>query len=184
MSATTKPRGQPAPVKRTAARSSRSKTASAAHQTVRVEVLRKFREVFSAVRFHFDEVSKQLGVTGTELWAMWELQQNPSQRVSDLAARLSVRQSTVSNLIERLENLGLATRVREDADRRVVRLKLTAEGRKTLRRAPAPARGVLPDALEQLTQADLERLRDALGMLLSQIATRVPGAEKTPLSEL
>lgn len=182
MSDATKPRRRPAAAKRTAA--GRTRTAQATHQAIRVEVLQKFREVFSAVRFHFDEVSKQLGVTGTELWAMWELQQNPSQRVSDLAARLSVRQSTVSNLIERLENLGLAARLREDEDRRVVRLKLTAEGRKTLGRAPAPARGVLPDALEQLAQQDLERLRDALAMLLSQIATRVPGADQTPLSEL
>lgn len=184
MSEPTRPRGRSASATRGAAGKRRTPAASAAHQSVRVEVLQKFREVFSAVRFHFDEVSKQLGVTGTELWAMWELQQNPSQRVSDLAARLSVRQSTVSNLIERLENLGLASRVREDADRRVVRLKLTAEGRRILRRAPAPARGVLPDALEQLAQQDLERLRDALGMLLSQIATRVPGADKTPLSDL
>ena len=167
-------------------RRARPKAAAAAAplDALRLEVLGKFREVYLAARTHFDAVSQTLGVSGTELWAMWELQQRPDQRVSDLAVRLNVRQSTVSNLVERLSRTGLLSRIRADPDRRVVRLRLTRSGGRLLAGAPQPAQGVLQTALEQLSERDVKRLRDALTVLVSQMEKRVRGAGKVPLTHM
>jgi DNA-binding MarR family transcriptional regulator len=151
---------------------------------LRLEVLGRFREIFLAVRTHYDTVSQTLGVTGTELWALWELQQRPRQRVTDLAERLYVRQSTVSNLVERLVNGGLLARVRKDADRRVVRLQLTAKGSRLLAQAPEPAPGVLHNALAQLGARDLQRLKSGLDALVLQMEKRIRGGTKVPLAQI
>src|ERR1700693_3808726 len=79
-------------------------------------VLGKFREVFRAAKLHFGSVHKSVGVSGAQLWALSELHEQPGLRVSHLAARLSLRQSTVSNMIEQLARAKHLKRERSDRD--------------------------------------------------------------------
>ena len=147
-------------------------------------VLGKFREVFRAAKVHFGTVHKSVGVSGAQLWALWELHREPGLRVTELASRLSLRQSTVSNLIEQLAKANHLKRKRNDSDQRVVRLYLTPSGRKLVEKAPQPARGVLPDALERLDASALKKLDAQLIALLSAMKVRVPGASKTHLEDI
>jgi DNA-binding MarR family transcriptional regulator len=105
-------------------------------------------------------------------------------RVSELAALLSLRQSTVSNLIEGLGQTRLVSRKRNDPDGRVVRLYLTRAGQKVVASAPRSARGVLPDALERLSAQELRRLHAQLDRLLGAMAPRASGAAKARLQNV
>ena len=181
------PRSKPAARTSGQSRSASRRAAAAAvgpHTALSLEVLGQFRNVFRAARLHFSRVSHATGLSGTEVWALWELHQRPNQRVSDLAARLSVRQSSVSNLVEHLSREGLLVRRHDDPDRRVVRLALTRAGRRLLVEAPHPARGILPDALEQLSNEELLQLHEALSRLMQRLAARSPGAARIPLGEM
>lgn len=149
-----------------------------------LQVLGKFREVFRAAKVHFGSVQKSVGVSGAQLWALWELHEQPGLRVSELAARLSLRQSTVSNLVEQLARANHLTRERTDADLRAVRLYLTKSGKRVIKAAPQPARGVLPDALESLKAKDLKQLDAQLAELLHAMKVRAPGASKTHLEDI
>jgi DNA-binding MarR family transcriptional regulator len=149
-----------------------------------LQVLGKFREVFRAAKLHFGSVQKSVGVSGAQLWALWELKQQPGLRVSELAARLSLRPSTVSNLIDQLAKAKHLKRERSDSDLRAVRLDLTRSGERVVRTAPQPARGVLPDALESLKAMDLKDLDTQLTGLLHAMKIRAPGASKTHLEEI
>ena len=149
-----------------------------------LEVLGKFREVFRAAKVHFGSVQKSVGVSGAQLWALWELQQQPGLRVSALAARLSLRQSTVSNLIDQLARAKHLRRERSESDLRAVRLYLTRSGEKIVRTAPQPARGVLPDALESLKAKDLKELDVRLAEVLRAMKVRAPGASQTHLEDI
>ena len=149
-----------------------------------LQVLGKFREVFRAAKVHFGSVQKSVGVSGAQLWALWELSEQPGLRVSELAARLSLRQSTVSNLIDQLARANHLRRERTDSDLRAVRLYLTRSGERIIRTAPQPARGVLPDALESLRAKDLRELDAQLNGLLRAMKVRAPGASKTHLEEI
>jgi DNA-binding MarR family transcriptional regulator len=148
------------------------------------EVLGRFREVFRAAKLHFAAVQKIAGVSGAQLWALSEINAQPGLRVSDLTQKMSLHQSTVSNLVEKLDSVGLLRRVREDGDNRVVRLQLTSAGKKVVARAPEPARGVLPDALEQLDERSLKKLSSSLESLVKQMKVRAPGATKTHLENI
>jgi DNA-binding MarR family transcriptional regulator len=149
-----------------------------------LQVLGKFREVFRAAKVHFGSVQKSVGVSGAQLWALWELHEQPGLRVSELAARLSLRQSTVSNMIEQLARAKHLTRERADSDLRAVRLYLTTSGKRVVRTAPEPARGVLPDALESLKAKDLKELDAQLTELIRAMKVRAPGASKTHLEDI
>jgi len=162
----------------------RGKAPAAGNGELALQVLGKFREVFRAAKLHFGSVQKSVGVSGAQLWALWELREQPGMRVSELAARLSLRQSTVSNLIEQLAKAKHLKRERSDSDLRAVRLYLTRSGERVVRTAPQPARGVLPDALESLKAGDLKELDERLAGLLHAMKVRAPGASKTHLEDI
>jgi MarR family transcriptional regulator, organic hydroperoxide resistance regulator len=143
------------------------------HNGLALEVLGKFRQIFRASKLPASS-ARPAGVTAAELWALWELQRHPGARVSDLTALMSLRQSTVSNLVERLAQARLLTRRRNDRDRRVVRLYLTRTGEKVIGRTTDAARGALPDALERLTAEELRHLDANLSRLLGAMSRRIP----------
>lgn len=170
-------------------RKSNSSTASAANKAsanseLAIKVLAQFREVFRAAKLHFAAVQRNAGVSGAQLWALWELHEQPGLRVSELTHKMSLHQSTVSNLVDKLSGAGLVRRMRESTDRRAVRLQLTSAGRKVIARAPKPARGVLPDALTKLEKRELVKMYGSLETLIKKMKVRAPGASKTHLENI
>lgn len=148
------------------------------------DVLRQFRVIFRSVKKHFQVIERECGIGGSQLWALATIAQNPGIRVTDLARRLSIHQSTASNLVENLVRLGLAERMRDEADQRVVRLGATGPGNALVSKAPRPLIGVLPDALSRLEERELERLHSALAGLLGVMRVRDERAMHTPLADM
>lgn len=130
-------------------------------------VLRQFRLAFNAVKTHFQQLEKSVGLGGAQLWALHVVQQTPDLGVNDLAQALQVRQPTASNLVRSLAEQGLLEVRRQGTDRRAVQLRVLPAGVRLLRRAPGPVAGVLPQALASLDQATLQRLEQDLGKLIS-----------------
>jgi DNA-binding MarR family transcriptional regulator len=73
--------------------------------------------------------------------------------VSELAERLQLAQSTVTELVTRAEQSGLVERERSESDGRVAHLRLTQEGERRLARA---VRG------HELERRELRRMLDEL----------------------
>lgn len=157
--------------------------AEARHQEAAARVLRQFRQVFNAVRTHFQQVEKTAGVGGAQLWALSIVQARPGLGVGELAAAMDVHQSTASNLVRALVERGLMRIERSDRDRRASHLYLLAAGTRVLKKAPAPFSGVLPDALASLDDATLRRLQRDLSALLA-VLDADQRAARTPLAEL
>lgn len=155
-----------------------------AREQIEATVLRQFRVVFRSVKKHFQWVEDRCGVSGAQLWAMAKIGQAPGLRVSELAQALSIHLSTASNLLDRLEKLGLVRRERLASDQRIVALHLTAAGSKIVARAPEPFQGVLPDALAGLPEPVLRGLHDHLATLVDFMKVRDATGNDTPLSEL
>jgi len=129
-------------------------------------VLRQMRVVFNAVKTHFQQAERQSGVGGAQVWALSVIRDRPGLGITDLAAVLSVRQPTASNLVKSLVQQSLVDARRDGPDRRSVQLHVRPEGRRLLRRMPGPFAGVLPDALAGLDADTLHRLEADLGLLI------------------
>ena len=108
-----------------------------------------------------------LGLTYPQYLVMLALWEEDDRTVSDLGARLSLDSGTLTPLLKRLEASGLIARLRDAADERRVRLRLTPAGRALRRRAEAIpqhiacATGCALDEISELTQR-LQTLRGQL----------------------
>lgn len=131
-----------------------------------LRVLRRFRVVFNTMKSHFRAVEKRAGIAGAQLWALSVIRDRPGIGVGQLAKAMDIHQSTASNLLRPLLDNGLVESDRAAADKRLVRLQLSAAGAKALRKAPGPFTGVLPVALSQLDPRVLGRLdRDLCALI-------------------
>lgn len=147
-------------------------------------VLKQFRLIYGSVRQHFREVEQLCGISGAKVWLLHEISGTPGIGVSELARRLSIHQSTCSQLVDKLEARGLVTKQRLPSDQRRVGLHVTDTAADLLRRIPGPAEGLLPDALQGLSEDSLHVLHDHLAQLIDQLARLdEPSADK-PLADL
>jgi DNA-binding MarR family transcriptional regulator len=149
-----------------------------------IQVLRKFRVIYGSVRQHFREVEKNCGVTGSQLWILQAVAKNPGLGVSELAERLSIHQSTCSQLVEKLVARHLIHKERSKEDQRRVGLSLTKEASKILKNAPGPAEGILPEALNAMSESCLVDLDNSLIEVINQLRIRDDKYADRPLSDL
>jgi len=150
-----------------------------------LEVLGQFRIVIKSIRRHYQEVERQSGVNGAQLWALAHIATHPGAKVNELARALSIHASTTSNLIRRLDALGLITRSRIREDQRTVRLHVTSKGANAIKRAPRPLIGVLQQALSDVSERRLDTLHKSLGEVISAMKVKdVRARSATPLSDL
>ena len=105
------------------------------------------------------------GLTPTQLATLNALDPFEGHRLIDIAGRLLVDKSTVTRLIDRLEQQGLAQRVADPTDRRAQRVRLTASG--VARRAQAQAAHDQSIALRlgALRHTDIAYIGSLLGTL-------------------
>ncbi len=135
-----------------------------------LDILQKFRVIVRAAQKYSQRVEKQLGVTGAQLWVMKEIYQSPGLRVGEIARRMAIHQTTTSNLLDALEKKNMVRKTRMANDQRIVRLSLTEEGQKLIEQTTGPVRGLLPEALAQMSPADLAKLGESLDVLMECIA--------------
>jgi DNA-binding MarR family transcriptional regulator len=141
-----------------------------------VAVLRQFRQVFNAVKSHFQQVEKTVGMGGAQVWALSVVREQPGIGVGALARAMSIHQSTASNLVRTLIERKMVVALKQGSDRRAVQLNLLPAGARILKIAPGPFAGLLPDALKSLPPETLARLQQDLGVLIVRIAADEAGA--------
>lgn len=150
-----------------------------------VPVLRKFRQVFNAVKSHFQQIEKKVGVGGAQAWALSVVHQQPGIGTTDLARAMDIHQTTASNLIRSLVAAQLVVAEKSQNDRRAIELFILPEGQRLLKKIPGPHAGILPYALAQMDPETLKRLNADLETLLRLInadekLAQVPLGLKSP----
>jgi DNA-binding MarR family transcriptional regulator len=154
------------------------------HKHLTLDVLKQFRLIYGSVRHHFRQIEATCKVSGSQLWMLHELQQAPGIGVSDLAHRLSIHQTTCSQLIEKLVARGYVVKTRSEEDQRRVGLTITKSAAQVLKEAPGPAEGLIPEALMGLSESTLESLMANLGELIEGLHLQDHQAADRPLSDL
>jgi len=149
-----------------------------------MQVLKKFRIIYGTVRQHFREIERTCRVTGSQLWVMQEVATTPGIGVSELAERLSIHQSTCSQLVEKLVARKLIFKERSKEDQRRVWLRLTEEATRLIKNAPSPSEGVLPEALSALPVETMRSLDASLEKVIQQLHIRDDRLAGKPLSDL
>lgn len=130
------------------------------------EVFSKVLRLFRAVQNGMQNIDRSHGLSGSQLWALWQISAQPGQRVTELAETLHIHPSTASNLLDKLEARGFVRRERRDADNRVVRLYLDEAGVNLVKEIPGPTQGLLRHALQQVSEPVLVGLLEGVTAVL------------------
>lgn len=147
------------------------------------KVLRRFRVVFNAVKTHFRQMEKEVGLGGAQVWALSIIAANPGIGMGGIAQAMDIHQSTASNLVKALQKKELIAVEKAQDDRRNVCLKVLARGKKLLSKVQGPFTGVLPSALEALDPAVLKRLDKDLEQLI-RVLDADASAGQIPLANI
>lgn len=80
----------------------------------------------------------------------------------EIGERMVSRDPDVTRLLDRMEKRGLLARARDSADRRVITVRLTADGRALVDSLDTPTLDLLTAQLGHLSAEELETLNDLL----------------------
>jgi DNA-binding MarR family transcriptional regulator len=123
-----------------------------------------------------DELFASIGVERNSFWALWHIGRSPQGiSMTDLSKAILTDKSTITHLIDRLEEASLARRDIHRHDRRVHRLVLTQQGYELRRQLIEAHRQLMqrllpPEhhALQDITIEQLIKLEEHMYLLLAQ----------------
>ena len=129
------------------------------------QLLRLTRRVHRIQKRYLER--RELGITPAQSRLLRTLAHYSSPpRMADLAERLEVVPRAVTTLVDGLEAHGKVRRVPDPANRRVIRIELTDEGREALRELRAARRAAAAEILAPLGEREREQLGELLNSLV------------------
>jgi MarR family transcriptional regulator, organic hydroperoxide resistance regulator len=111
------------------------------------------------------EVMAAYDITPPQCEALLVLKEFGGLAMGELCSKVGSACSTATDLIDRMERNGYVERVRDTADRRVIRLRITVKGEEVIEKVQSASRSNLANQLTSMDQADKERLIQALEQL-------------------
>ena len=145
-------------------------------------LLISLRKVIRAIGLHSKHLSKTSGLTSPQLLIMLEIEKVPGINSSQVAKNVNLSPATVTNIIDRLENKILVSRVRDTQDKRKVSLYLTEDGKAILLKAPQPLQEHFIDNFSNLAEWEQSQLLSSIERLSEMMdANEIDAA---PLLEL
>ena len=80
----------------------------------------------------------------------------------EVAERMVTRDPDITRLVDRLERRSMLTRSRDSKDRRIITVRITPDGLKTLKDLDGPMEEYNRNRLSHMDEADLRKLSDLL----------------------
>jgi len=111
------------------------------------------------------------GLTPSQISTLAAVERLGSPTLGELAAAERVQPPSVTRMVVALEDSGLVERLVDPSDGRVVRARVTADGRRTLQRIRSMRNAELVKRLARLTPADREQLGDLVRLLEQLVET-------------
>jgi MarR family transcriptional regulator, organic hydroperoxide resistance regulator len=130
------------------------------------EIISKLlRDVNSLVQDNFKEYFCEIGLTPPQIMVAGLLCNKKSMKISEISEKINLSNSTVSGIVDRLEKLDAVRRVRDEKDRRVVRVELTDEFEKINVDFHGKIKNYFESLLSNCNEEDCKKIVDGLETL-------------------
>lgn len=127
------------------------------HEKVK-QIIFLIRKLMHGAELYTKELNKKYSITSAQLNCLLAIYENGPLPPSQIARHMLVNSSTVTGVIDRLELKGLVERQRNSADRRVIYIRLTPDGKKMAKVAPPPIQQRVIDGLQQMPAYELDQI--------------------------
>lgn len=133
------------------------------------EIIHQIRRLMQAGSLYTKELNKKHQVSSAQLNCLLSLYEEGPMPSSQIARHIFVKPSTVTGIIDRLEQKGLVERMRRSPDRRVITIELTSSGKYLAEHAPPPIQQKILDGLRSLSVAEAEKILRGLQALTQML---------------
>ncbi|MEN7549976.1 MarR family transcriptional regulator [Rapidithrix thailandica] len=146
-----------------------------------IEILIKIRKIVRSINLESKRIQKDFGISIPQLLCLGHLTQceNYQSTHSELMQLLSLNSSTVTGIINRLENRGLVARLPKMGDKRITYIALTSKGFKLLEDTPNILHDQLSAKIDKLPQGKKEMIKEALEIIIE--ALHIEEIDASPL---
>lgn len=127
-----------------------------------LRILRSLRRIIRCVDLYSKQLSVSNQITTPQLVCLLAVVNNGPLTATAISREVHLSASTVVGILDRLEEKGWVTRMRDRNDRRVVQVSATSAGVALSRQAPSPLQKTLANALNALPE--LEQATIALSL--------------------
>ncbi len=122
------------------------------------EIIFSIRKLMQAGEFYTKELNKKYQVSAPQLNCLLSLYENGPLPPSKIAKYIMVKSSTVTGIVDRLEQKGLVKRFRNSPDRRIITIELTDSGKNLAKNAPPPIQQKIIDGLKKVSKDELDQV--------------------------
>jgi len=147
------------------AKSNKNKPAAASidfHSKYIKNIIYSIRRLMQAGELYTKELNKIYNISSAQLNCLVTLYENGPLSPSQIAKWMMVNSSTITGIIDRLEQKGLVKRMRISTDRRIITIDLTKNGKLLAENAPPPIQHKLFDGISQLSEKEVKYISDSL----------------------
>ncbi|ACS99610.1 MarR family winged helix-turn-helix transcriptional regulator [Paenibacillus sp. JDR-2] len=135
-----------------------------------VGIFQAYREINQVFFQILSKSASKHNLTALQLLVLRVLHESPEIRMSELAEKLNVGNSTMSGIVDRMVKAGILERERTEADRRAMTMKLTERGKELWRETDETRMNMMRPLLSMTEQdhRELSRLQNEVLRLLKQ----------------
>ena len=136
------------------------------HSSESVAILEKeLRYISHLIKQKGREILSNYTITPPQFIALQWLHESGDMTIGDLSTKMYLAFSTTTDLVDRMEKNELVQRVRDENDRRVVRIHLLPEGMRIIQEVIIKRQDYLRDITEKFNEEEFEQLSRTLQKL-------------------
>jgi DNA-binding MarR family transcriptional regulator len=134
-----------------------------------MDIIFSIRRLMQARELYKKELNKKHHLSASQLNCLIALYENGPLPPSQIAKHMLVESSTVTGVVDRLQEKGFVERLRDSPDRRVITVQLTNTGKALAKNAPPPIQQKILDGLTNLSQEEIEQIAHGLKTLTNML---------------
>jgi len=131
----------------------------------KAEVVRLFSEINKVIKQNMRHDFGKVGITIPQGIVIGTLMRYGEMKISELSRKVNLSNSTISGIIDRLENQELVVRTRSEQDRRLVHVNVTPKAAELFNGVHKKAEEIFAGLLSAGTDEELEKIAEGLSIL-------------------
>ncbi len=130
-------------------------------------VMIAIRKIIQAIDLNSKKLVKRVGLTGPQLVILQEIASRMEMTPGEIARAVSLSQSTVTGILDRLEKRELISRRRSDGDKRRIMVRISDSGKRILEEAPPLMQETFVERFSNLHEWEQSMILSSLQRLVS-----------------
>jgi DNA-binding MarR family transcriptional regulator len=134
-----------------------------------MQIMMRLRQIVQGMSKHSKHLQEKYKITLPQLICLKEVANHGPIAIGALSKIVYINNSTVTGIIDRLENRKFVQRVRISKDRRQVHIEITETGQQFIEKAPTPLHHKFMTELESMKKEDVSMILWGLELLVDML---------------